>query len=177
MDRIRWFFIVGLFFVAGNAAASGFSTALEGMDGQKTSLSEYVGKGKWVLFNVWGPKCPPCLEEISELTAFHEDHKGTDAIVVSMALDFPSFGYAKKGQVEEFIEDFFVTYPVLLGDAGLSERVTGRPLRGTPSSYLYDPQGRLVVVQVGSVTQDLIERLITLNEGSKQRTLTYQSGK
>jgi len=162
MLRASGFFLVGLFFAVSQALAAGLDTPLQDIDGKTTSLSAYVGKGKWVLFNVWGPKCPPCLEEISELTSFHEDHMDTDAVVVSMALDFPSFGYAKKDEVAAFIDDFFVNFPVLLGDAQLSAQVTGRRLLGTPSSYLYDPQGKLVIVKTGTVTQELIERLMRL---------------
>jgi len=153
--------------VTGPAYASGHSTRLENLKGEPHSLSEYIGKGKWVVFNIWGPKCPPCLEEVSELVSFHEDYRDKDAMVVSMALDFPSFQYADRQQVAEFVEDYFVTFPVLLGDSGLSEKITGRPLMGTPSSYLYDPEGRLAAVQVGSITQELIERFIRMYEATR----------
>ena len=152
--------LFNLVLLAGTASAMGHETQLKNLGDETHSLSEYVGRGKWVVFNIWGPKCPPCLEEVSELVSFHEDHRDDDAIVVSMALDFPSFGYAKKAQVAEFVEDYFINFPVFLGDSGLSEKITGRPLMGTPTSYVYDPQGHLAVVQVGSITQERIERLM-----------------
>ena len=142
-------------------AANGPDTLLTNLQGKKESLSDYLGKGKWVLFNIWGPKCPPCLEEVAELVTFHEEHIDKDAMVVSLALDFPSFGYAKVDQVATFVDEYFVNFPVLLGDARLAEQVTGQRLLGTPSTFLYDPDGELAAVRVGSVTQEMIENYIS----------------
>jgi thiol-disulfide isomerase/thioredoxin len=142
-------------------AASGPDIPLKNLQGKEERLSDYLGKGKWVLFNIWGPKCPPCLEEVAELVTFHEEHVDTNAMVVSLALDFPSFGYAKVDQVAAFVDDYFVNFPVLLGDARLAEQVTGQRLLGTPSTLLYDPDGELAAVRVGSVTQAMIENYIS----------------
>jgi len=46
---------------------------LPDLEGQSHPLSEYIGKGKWTLVNVWGPRCPPCQEELPELVRFHDD--------------------------------------------------------------------------------------------------------
>ena len=153
---------LGLLFIFGMlviqpVAADGRNTMLENLQGGRASLADYVGKGKWVIFNVWGPSCPPCLEEVNELVSLHEDHVNKDAMVVSLALDFPSFTYAKKDEVAAFVEDYFVNFPVLLGDARLAQQVTGQRLLGTPSSYIYDPQGKLAAVRVGTITQEMVE--------------------
>jgi len=93
-----------LFAGLGVAAAASPDITLAGLDGKDHHLGEYIGQGKWVLLNVWGPRCPPCLEEIPELVSFHEAHVGEDAMVVGMALDFPSFGYARRDEVARFEE-------------------------------------------------------------------------
>ena len=142
---------------AGATIAADKDPLLTNIQGGQQRLSDYLGKGKWVLFNVWGPKCPPCLEEVAELVSFHDDHQDKDAIVVSLALDFPSFGYAKAGEVKTFIDEYFVNFTVLLGDAELAQQATGERLLGTPSTYLYDPAGKLAAVQVGTVTQEIVE--------------------
>lgn len=154
--HLSLFFILGMLVIQ-PLAADGRNIMLENLQGGQASLADYVGKGKWVIFNIWGPKCPPCLEEVNELVSLHEDHVDKDAMVVSLALDFPSFTYAKKDEVAAFVEDYFVNFPVLLGDAGLAQQVTGQRLLGTPSSYIYDPQGKLAAVRVGTVTQDMVE--------------------
>lgn len=147
------------------AHGTGDDPLLKNLQGGEERLSDYLGKGKWVLFNIWGPKCPPCLEEVSELVSFHDAHMDKDAIVVSLALDFPSFGYAKADQVATFVDEYFVNFTVLLGDANLAEQVTGERLLGTPSTFLYNPAGELAAIRVGTVTQEMAEYF--MQKGSK----------
>lgn len=135
-------------------------TALKELAGEEMRLSDYVGRGKRVLFNIWGAKCPPCVEEVGELTSFHDDHKDGNAMVVSLALDFPSFGYAKAEQEAAFAGDYFVNFPVMPGDSTLSERTTGERLPGTPKTYLYAPDGTLATARIGTITQEMVERFI-----------------
>jgi len=152
--------LISLFLITPAAAAGGEDTLLRDLQGGEQRLSDYLGKGKWVLFNIWGPKCPPCLEEVSELVSLHDEHGEKDAIVVSLALDFPSFSYAKVDEVAAFVDDYFVNFTVLLGDSDLAEQVTGERLLGTPSTYLYDPTGKLAAIRVGTVTQEMVENFI-----------------
>ena len=133
---------------------------LEGLDDQKHNLNEYIGKGKWTALNIWGARCPPCLEEMPELIHFHDTHKDTKAIVVGVAIDFPSYGYAKKDEVAAFIDDHLVDFPVLLSDAGISEKIGVGVLEGLPTTYLYSPQGKLVGMQVGGITRNILEAFI-----------------
>ena len=142
---------------------SGFAAPdvwLEGLDGKKHNLNEYIGKGKWTVLNIWGTRCPPCLEEMPELIHFHDEHKDSDAIVVGVAIDFPSYGYARKDQVLEFIEEHLVEFPVLLSDASISEKIGAGTLEGLPTTYLYTPQGKLVARQVGAITRKILEVFI-----------------
>lgn len=133
---------------------------LEDVDGNRHNLNEYIGKGKWTVLNIWGARCPPCLEEMPELIHFHDDHKDSNAIVVGVAIDFPSYGYADKDQVTEFIDDHLVEFPVLLSDASISEKIGAGILEGLPTTYLYTPGGKLVGMQVGGITRNILENFI-----------------
>ena len=42
---------------------------LDGLDGKKHSLDEYIGNGKWVVVNIWSTSCPYCRNELSQI--FH----------------------------------------------------------------------------------------------------------
>ena len=151
---------------------SGFSHAsyatpdvlLEGLDGNRHNLNEYIGKGKWTVLNIWGARCPPCLEEMPELVHFHDEHKDTNAIVVGVAIDFPSYGYANKEEIAEFTEDHLIEFPVLLSDASISEKIGAGRLEGLPTTYLYTPQGKLVGIQVGGITRNILEAFINKYE-------------
>ncbi|MCZ6717955.1 MAG: TlpA disulfide reductase family protein [Gammaproteobacteria bacterium] len=140
--------------------AAPLDTKLKDLDGLDHQLGEYIGHGKWVIFNVWGPKCPPCIDEMPELTAFHDDHHDTDAVVIGLALDFPSFDNANAEDVAVFVDDYFVSFPVLLGDRQIASRIGGKPLRGIPTTFIFSPQGRLVHIRYGPMTQNELENLI-----------------
>lgn len=134
--------------------------SLKDVHGKSHPLSQYIGKGKWVILNIWGTRCPPCLEEIPELQSFYQQHKDKDAVVVGVAIDYPSFGYPDPKQIAKFTDDWFIDYPVLLGDESLLFQLNGSVLQGTPTSYVYDPRGKLAAIQLGAVTQKVIEDFI-----------------
>jgi len=132
----------------------------EGIDEMPHRLDEYIGKGKWTILNIWGPRCSPCIEEMPQLQAFHDDHYEKDAIVVGLAIDFPSFAYAKINEVKEFIDLNDISYPMLLGDAETVSRLSAGKLSGVPTTLIYSPEGELVGSQVGQITADEIENFL-----------------
>jgi thiol-disulfide isomerase/thioredoxin len=141
-------------------AYANFDITLDDIDDSKHRLSEYIGQGKWVVLNIWGTRCPPCREEMPELVRFHDEHNDTDSIVVGIAIDFPSFGYANKADVIAFADDYFIDFPLLLGDAGITKRIGLGRLDGLPTTYIFDPDGNIAGMQVGGITQKIIEDFI-----------------
>lgn len=151
---------VSLLLMLCSMSAVAIDRQLEGLDGQQHHLNEYLQQGKWVVFNVWGPRCPPCIDEAPELDSFHLDHQETDAIVVGLALDYPSFGYAKKAEIEEFVEDYLLSFPILLLDGDTASEIFGKKLNGVPTSYIVSPEGELVRQITGGLSQAELERII-----------------
>jgi len=143
-----------------SAYAESPDVSLAGLDGKQHHLSEYIGKGKWVFFNIWGPRCPPCVEEMPDLQDFHDAHKDKDAIVVGMALDYPSFGQANVEEVREFVDDYFITFPILLGSGRTIESLGGGMLQGTPTTLVYDPSGKLFAQQLGALSREVLEKFM-----------------
>jgi len=141
--------LLGLLLLTGNALANPDFTLLD-IDGKQHRLSDY--RGKWVVVNYWATWCPPCLEEIPELVDFHERHKDTDAVVLGVNLE-----QVAPEKLRQFVEEYFVSYPVLPGKPSMD---TVGPVRGLPTTYLVAPDGRLVARQVGGVTAAGIETFI-----------------
>jgi len=142
-----------------NAHAS-LDISLNSIDDSKHKLTEYIGQGKWVVLNIWGTRCPPCREEMPELVQFHDEHKDNDAIVVGIAIDFPSYGYANEKEVKTFAEDYMIDFPILLSDSSVTEQIGVGRLEGLPSTYLFNPEGNVVGMQVGGITKQIIENFI-----------------
>jgi thiol-disulfide isomerase/thioredoxin len=118
--------------------------------GKTHNLEQY--KGKWVLVNFWATWCPPCLEEIPDLVALHENKKN-NLVVIGVAMD-----YRNPKEVLQFSDQMMISYPMVLGDSKLAAQVGAIP--GLPTTYLYNPHGKQVAYNVGAVTRDAIERYI-----------------
>ncbi len=119
-------------------------------NGKTHSLSGY--KGKWVLVNYWATWCPPCLEEIPDLIALHENKKN-NLVVLGIALDYRS---AK--QVTDFADGLLVTYPIVLGNPKITNQIG--PVQGLPTTYLFNPEGKIVAQQVGAITRESVESFL-----------------
>lgn len=152
-------FITTVFSSLLNAQNTG-NLSLKGLDGKNHSIPEYFTQDKWIIVNIWGPRCPPCVDEMPDLQNFHEDHKDKDAIVLGVALDFPSFGPAIEADVREFADNYFISFPLLMGDAHTIRHLGGGSLRGTPTTLLFSPGGKLEMVQLGQITQKILEDII-----------------
>ena len=131
------------------AACSAEDFSVTDTQGKTHNLSAY--RGKWVIVNFWATWCPPCLEEIPDLVAMKEARK--DLQVIGIAMEFQD-----ARQVTQFAEGMFVNYPIVLGDRKIAESV-GR-VDGLPTTFIYDPRGKLAERHVGKITRKQIERLM-----------------
>jgi thiol-disulfide isomerase/thioredoxin len=150
MGRLSLLLIIGL--LAMPAWAESFS--IKDMNGKTHSLADY--KGKWVLVNFWATWCPPCLEEIPDLVMLQENRK--DLAVIGIAVDYKS-----RKEIADFAEDNLMSYPVVLGDDPvLTQFGTADVL---PTTYIYNPQGKLAKLHRGLITRKTIEKLIDGKSG------------
>jgi thiol-disulfide isomerase/thioredoxin len=130
------------------AQAAGFTMTDSG--GKTHTLAGY--KGKWVLVNFWATWCPPCQVEIPDLIALHENKKN-NLVVIGIAVDF-----LNPKQVTDFAESLMVSYPIVLGTPKIIDQVG--PVQGLPTTYLYNPEGKMVAQQVGAITRESVEAYI-----------------
>jgi thiol-disulfide isomerase/thioredoxin len=138
-------------FTAITAFADPVDFTLNDVDGKPRSLSEF--RGKWVIVNYWATWCPPCLDEIPDLVEFHEKHKDKDAVVLGI-----NFEEADRENLLEFVDQHFMTYPVLSMDP-VPVTPLG-PVLGLPTTYIISPQGERIARQEGPITGAAIEAFL-----------------
>ena len=151
-QRSRFYpmWLAGFFlaFMALGAQAADFKVT--DTEGKTHTLSGY--KGKWVLVNYWATWCPPCQEEIPDLIALYENKKN-NLVVIGIAMD-----YNDPKQVTAFADSMLMSYPIVLGNAQVASQIG--PVQGLPTTYLFNPSGKLVAQQVGAITRADVESFI-----------------
>jgi thiol-disulfide isomerase/thioredoxin len=153
------------------AQAEPVDFSLPDVQGAKRSLSEF--RGKWVVVNYWATWCPPCLEEIPDLVAFHERHHDKDAVVLGINFeDIPS------EQLSAFVEENFISYPVLR-NGDVEPPHESLAVGGLPTTYIISPDGVPVARQIGTITGADIEQFMDryLRErAARQQSRAAQAG-
>lgn len=145
----RRVFLAACGLVLGLCAGAVHGFVLEDSQGRVHRLADY--EGRWVLVNVWATWCAPCLEEIPELVALAEAR--SDIQVIGLAIDWQD-----RAQVLQFAEGMFVNYPIVLGRREQAQAIG--EMRGLPTSFIFDAEGKLAARHTGALTRRQVERLM-----------------
>ena len=127
----------GLTAVPARPLAPGFE--LRDPDGNIHRLSDY--RGRVAIVNFWATWCPPCRAEMPSMERAWKqiESEGILMIGINVAEDLET--------VNAFTEEYPVTFPLLLDeDAKVSIEW---PVRGMPTTFVVDTEGRIVYRAVG----------------------------
>lgn len=128
-----------------DAMAALWAAEFQSPSGDSLRLQSFQGKP--LVLNFWATWCPPCVEEMPLLDAFHRQNSANGWQVLGLAIDQPS-------QVRQFLKQFPVSYPVALG--GLGGTTLGQQLGnadgGLPFTVVLDAQGNLKQRKLGKLS-------------------------
>lgn len=127
------------------------------LDGETISLAELHGKN--VLINYWATWCPPCLNELKALENVQKQFEGQDFVVITIN----GIEQDNLGDVEATVEEYGVTYPVLL-----DENETfwdAYRILFLPTSVYIDEQGIIRFIKFGEQSEaeflSMVEQLLS----------------
>lgn len=135
------------------AAEALLTAPLPDLQSQPQTLAQY--RGKILIVNFWATWCPPCREEVPVFVDAQTKFGPKGLQFIGIALDNPQ-------QVTDFVREFGINYPVLIGGVNESEilRKLGNPGGGLPYTLIYDREGQLQEKIIGGLDQARLERLI-----------------
>lgn len=135
-------------------------------DLQGNVISTANFQGHVVLLNFWATWCPPCREEIPELTELQSRYKG-QLEIVGVSLDD-----APPQQVFQFAKRAGINYSIVMGSAEIVKEYGGVP--ALPTNFLIGRNGRIVQKHVGlyplSVYDTEVRALLGLHVDAKIET-------
>ncbi|MEF9876308.1 redoxin domain-containing protein [Gordonibacter sp.] len=131
-------------------------------DGVQRKLSDY--RGKTVFLNFFATWCGPCKTEIPDIEALFRDRGQNEGEVVVLGVanpktpDHPSNADVSEGEVKAFIDQYGMTYPVLMDTSGQLFAAYG--VSAFPTTFMIDKQGNVFGYVSGMLTADVMNSIV-----------------
>lgn len=164
--KARWFAWAGILLLLASLGFTAFryllapagenapDLRLQTLAGEEVRLSQL--RGKTVVVNFWATWCQPCVYEIPELTRFSESQRDRNVVVLGVAMD------KNVDKVRDFVQQFKISYPVVIGDIATARLWQ---VRGLPMTFIISPAGKVERVIPGGVTQATLEAAVRPRAG------------
>ena len=126
-------------------------------EGKEVSLSDYVGKGKYVLIDFWASWCGPCRAEMPNVVAAYEKYKNKGFEIVGVSLDMKHDSWVKA------IEELKLPWVHMSDLKGWGcEGCKLYAVTGVPNTVLLDKEGIIIARNIRG--EELQEKLAELME-------------
>lgn len=128
-------------------------------EGAAAALSDYVGKGNYVLMDIWASWCGPCRGEIPNLRQLHERYGDKGLTVVGI------FTYDKLEQLKPTMEEEQIGWPQIADTANVAMDTYGTD--GIPFIVLFGPDGTILKRNLrGLGMVEVIDEIMNQNKKS-----------
>jgi len=135
-------------------SAAFFAASMPNENGVNQALTQY--KGKIIVLNFWATWCPPCREEMPELSQLQQQYQQKNVVVVGVAVDEIS-------SVKEFVKATPVSYPIVVDEnSGMALGIKlGNDKGVLPYTVIIDSGGKVIQTFFGRINKPILERTLT----------------
>jgi peroxiredoxin len=124
---------------------------LNDLNGNKVNIADH--RQQIVMINNWATWCPPCKDEMPTLAKYYKAHSDQGFMLFGIEA-----GDAKK-DVASFVDDYAITFPVLLDPNTAS--LSAFHNDSLPSSYVIDHDGNVILAWTGPISREMLEKYVT----------------
>jgi thiol-disulfide isomerase/thioredoxin len=107
--------------------------------GNAVKISDYVGKGKYVMLEFWASWCHPCRADIPHLKEVYERYHPEGFEIISVSMDQDKQAWLKAVKEEKIPWLQVSDLQAFTGDLAKKYQI-----RGIPTCILLDPSGKIV---------------------------------
>lgn len=105
-------------------------------NGKTIRLSDYVGRGQYVLADFWASWCGPCRQQIPDMIGLYQQYKVKGLIVLGIAFR------DKPEETEKAIHDLGIPYPQIINAQDIPATLYG--IDALPHTILFSPDGTII---------------------------------
>jgi peroxiredoxin len=124
-------------------------------DLQGRAIRSDAYRGKYLLLDFWATWCGPCIGELPRLQAAYRTYHDAGLEIVGISLD------ESRDAVLDFVKARKIPWPQVHNAGATSDLVQAFGVSSIPATYLIDPQGTIVRLDLrGKALDDALARLI-----------------
>ena len=125
------------------------------LEDEEVTLSDL--QGKRVVLNFWATWCPPCEAEMPHMQKYYDKYSEEDNVeIVGVNL---TYGKEKVERVEQFLQSYDITFPVVLQPDDAVEEQYG--IITLPTTYFIDREGKIQKKILGPLDLDSLRENVT----------------
>lgn len=136
--------------------------SLVDQNGVEHKLSDY--RGKTVFLNFFATWCGPCQREIPDIEALYRDRgeNKDDLVVLGVAnpktSEHPQNSDVSEDEVKAFIDEYNITYPVLMDTS--TKLFSAYGISSFPTTFMIDKDGNVFGYAPGMLTADVMNNIV-----------------